>query len=132
MRPGTQLRWHALKPFLMDEIPPGAIILDIGGFDGNLSYLLSKKIPRLNIIVIDTDKSGLAKAKALGLNVVYGSALDVPLQTKSADIVLCLDILEHIKRDHKVIKEISRLLKTDGKYILTTPMAQGVSFSVFK
>ena len=128
MRPGTQLRWHALKPFLMDEIPPGAIILDIGGFDGNLSYLLSKKISKLNIIVIDTDKSGLAKAKALGLNAVYGSALDVPLQTKSADIVLCLDILEHIKRDHKVIKEISRLLRTDGKYILTTPKAQGVSF----
>jgi ubiquinone/menaquinone biosynthesis C-methylase UbiE len=128
MRPGTQLRWHALKPFFIHEIPPGATIVDIGGFDGNLAYLLSKKIPKLNITVIDTDKSGLAKARALGLNAVCGSALDVPLQTKSADIVLCLDILEHIKQDDKVIKEISRLLKTDGKYILTTPMAQGVSF----
>ena len=128
MRPGTQLRWHALKPFFIHEIPPGAIIFDIGGFDGNLAYLLSKKIPKLNITVIDTDKSGLIKARALGLNAAYGSALDVPLQTKSADIVLCLDILEHVKQDDKVIEEISRLLKTGGKYILTTPMARGVSF----
>jgi len=128
MRPGTQLRWHALKAFLMDEIPPGAVIFDIGGFDGEIAYLLSKKIPKLKITVIDTDRSGLAKASALGLKSVCGSATDVPLQTKSADIVLCLDILEHVEQDDKVIEEISRLLKTGGKYILTTPMAQGVSF----
>jgi SAM-dependent methyltransferase len=128
MRPGTRLRWHALKPFLMDEIAPGTVIFDIGAFDGNLSYLLSKRIPKLNITVIDKNKSGVKKAKALGLNAVYGSALDVPLQSKSADIVLCLDILEHIREDNIVIGEVSRLLKSDGKYILTTPMAQGISF----
>jgi len=128
MRPGTKLRWHALKPFLMDEIAPGAVIFDIGAFDGNLSYLLSKRIPKLNITVIDKNKSGVKKAKALGLNAVYGSALDVPLQSKSADIVLCLDILEHIREDNIVVREISRLLKSDGKYLLTTPMAQGISF----
>ena len=128
MRPGTLLRWHALKFFLMNEIAPGAVIFDIGGFDGSLSYRLSEEIPGLNITVIDTDKSGLAKARASGLNAVCASALAVPLQTKSADIVLSLDILEHIKQDEKLIQEISRLLKTDGKYLLTTPKAQGVSF----
>jgi len=128
MRPGTKLRWHALKPFFMDEITPGAIVFDVGGFDGTLAYSLSKLIPGLNITVIDMDQSGLEKARALGLNAVRGSALEVPLQTKAADIVLCLDILEHIKRDDKVIEEVSRLLKSDGKFFLTTPISEGVSF----
>ena len=128
MRPGTRLRWHALKPFFINEIAPYDIVLDIGGFDGSLVSLLSRTISKLNVIVVDMDKLGLQKAKGFGLGTVCGSALDVPLRSQSADVVLCLDILEHIEQDDRVLKEISRLLKIHGKFILSTPMAQGINF----
>ncbi len=50
------------------------------------------------------------------------------MQSQSVDAVLCLDLIEHVKEDYKVIQEIGRVLKKDGKCILTTPMDQGVSF----
>ena len=43
-------------------------------------------------------------------------------------IVLCLDVIEHVKEDSKLVREISRVLKKGSKVILTTPMQNGVSF----
>ncbi len=128
VRPGTLLRWHALKRVLESEIKEGSTIFDIGGYDGFISYNLKKLFPKLNITTIDIDKAGLQEATERGLNVLYASALELPIKTNQADVVLCLDIIEHIKEDHKLIKEISRVLKGDGKVILTTPMQDGVSF----
>jgi SAM-dependent methyltransferase len=37
-------------------------------------------------------------------------------------------LIEHVKEDVKLVKELSRVLKDNGKIILTTPMKDGVSF----
>lgn len=128
MRPGTLLRWHALKRILKSEIRNGLVILDIGSYDGYISYNLKKLFPNLKITVVDVDKSGLKLAKEKGLNTLYASALELPIKDNQVDVVLCLDVIEHIKEDEKMIKEISRVLKTGGKVVLTTPMQDGVSF----
>jgi len=128
MRPGTLLRWNALKSILKSEIKDGIILLDIGSYDGLIAYNLKKSLPNLKITVIDIDFSGLLIAKKRGLKTLHTSATDLPLKNNSSDVVLCLDIIEHIKEDNKLIKEISRVLKKDGKIILTTPTQYGVSF----
>ena len=63
-----------------------------------------------------------------GLNTLCVSALELPIEDEQVDFILCLDLMEHIKEDDKLIKEISRVLKKSGKVILTTPMQNGVSF----
>ncbi len=128
MRPGTLLRWYALKSILKSEIKDGLIIFDIGSYDGFISYNLKKLFPNLKITVVDIDKSGLHIARERGLNTLYAFALKLPIKSKSIDIVLCLDLIEHVKEDDKLIKEISKVLKEDGKVIVTTPMQNGVSF----
>ena len=128
VRPGTLLRWHALKRVLESEIIEGSIIFDIGGYDGFISYNLKKLFPKLNITTIDIDKAGLQEATERGLNSVYASALELPIKDNRVDLVICLDIVEHVKEDSRFIKEISRVLKKGGKVILSTPMQNGVSF----
>lgn len=128
MRPGTLLRWHALKNILKSEIKDGITILDIGGYDGFISYKLNKIFPNLKITVVDVDKSGLQIAKGRGLSTLCSSGLELPIKDNLVDVVLCLDLLEHIKEDNALIKEISRILKKNGKIILTTPMQNGVTF----
>jgi len=128
MRPGTLLRWHALKDILRYEIRDGSVVLDIGSYDGEISYRLKKIFPNLKITVADIDKSGLKLARGKGLNTLYASALELPIQDNQVNVVLCLDLIEHIKEDSRLVKEISRVLKKDGKVILTTPMQDGVSF----
>lgn len=128
MRPGTLLRWYALKPIFKSEIKDDLIVLDIGSYDGSISSNLKKLFSNLKITIVDMDKSGLQLAKEKGLNTLYASATELPLENSSVDVVLCLDLIEHVKEDDKVIKEISRVLKEGGKIILTTPMQNGVSF----
>ena len=128
MRPGTLLRWHALKQILKSEIKDDLVVLDIGGYDGEISYRLKNIFPNLKITVIDIDKSGLKLAREKRLNTLYASALKLPIKNNQVDIVLCLDLIEHVKEDSRLIKEISRVLKKDGKVILTTPMEDGVLF----
>lgn len=128
MRPGTLLRWYALKDILKSEIKEGSVVFDIGGYDGYISYGLKKLLPGLNITVVDTDKSGLQLARERGLNTLYASSTNLPVENNSTDVVLCLDLIEHVKEDNELVKEISRVLKKDGKVILTTPMQNGVSF----
>jgi SAM-dependent methyltransferase len=127
MRPGTLLRWYALKDILRSEIKEGSVILDIGSYEGYISYNLKKLLPNSRITVVDIDKSGLKLAKERGLNTLYASALELPIEDNQIDFVLCLDLIEHVKEDDKLIKEISRVLKRNGKVILTTPMEMGVS-----
>ncbi|MBA7713792.1 hypothetical protein ES703_122802 [subsurface metagenome] len=38
MRPGTLLRWYALKSILKSEIRDGSIIFDIGGYVPPILY----------------------------------------------------------------------------------------------
>src|SRR3972149_6141196 len=104
VRPGTLLRWHALKRVLESEIKEGSTIFDIGGYDGFISYNLKKLFPKLNITTIDIEKTGLQEATERGLNALYASALEL------------------------LIREISRVLKKGGKVILSTPMQNGISF----
>jgi SAM-dependent methyltransferase len=127
MRPGTLLRWYALKDILISEIKEGSAILDIGSYEGYISYNLKKILSNSRITVVDIDKSGLKLAKERGLNTLYASALELPIEDNQIDFVLCLDLIEHVKEDDKLIKEISRVLKRNGKVILTTPMEMGVS-----
>jgi ubiquinone/menaquinone biosynthesis C-methylase UbiE len=129
MRLGTRLRLETVRP-LFKLIPDKTKqeIYDMGGFDGIIAYELKRKRPKANITVVDLDKNGLRKAKGKGLNIIHSSILSLPIRNSSADWVLALDIIEHIKEDNLAIKEISRVLKRGGKLILSTPKENGVVF----
>jgi len=128
MRPGTLARWYALKNNLTEEIEDESFILDIGGYDGFVSHNLKKLLPGLQITVLDLDKKGLQTAKERGLNTLCASGLELPVKDNSIDVILFLSVIEHVREDDKLIKEISRVLKTGKKLILTTPGQRGVSF----
>lgn len=128
MRPGTGLRWVALKHILLSEIKKNSSIIDVGGYNGAIAQKLQKEIPKLRVIVLDKDNSGLISAKRGGLDTIRASVLKLPIGVKSYDLVLCFDLIEHINADERLIEEISRILKDDGRIILTTPMQNGVNF----
>lgn len=60
---------------------------------------------------------------------------NIPLKDQAVDTVVMLAVLEHLKEPEKIIKEISRILKNNGCFYLTTPsrMAKGIlEFLAFK
>lgn len=64
-----------------------------------------------------------AKKEVPQANFIVGSAQNLPFKNDSFDKAVMLEVLEHLpsKSEHKAIKEISRILKPKGEFILSTP-----------
>lgn len=94
-------------------------ILDIGcGPGGNLLFL--DKYGR--VTGLDVSEEALRFAKAKGYEeVIQAGAEKVPLPDGAFDLISCLDVLEHIEKDDRVLREIFRLLKPGGILLLTVP-----------
>ncbi len=54
-------------------------------------------------------------------------AKEVPLDDAIADMVICQEGIEHFSDQLKVLKEFNRVLKTDGKLLITTPSYSNLS-----
>lgn len=94
-------------------------ILDIGCGAGALLDELKNSNECFGI-----DKSSLAiefcqKRKLKNLKI--GSIEKLPYPNEKFDVVLALDVLEHIKNDAKAISEIKRITKKDGLIIIFVP-----------
>ncbi|MGB4960580.1 MAG: class I SAM-dependent methyltransferase, partial [Saprospiraceae bacterium] len=46
---------------------------------------------------------------------------NLPLENQSADLIICSETIEHIPNQYHFFGEVSRVLKTGGTLILTTP-----------
>jgi hypothetical protein len=73
------VRLEAAAEAVRKLFPYGARILDAGGFDGALALFL----PKYDIYVIDPATTG-------------GSVLSIPAKAGAYDLVLAIDVLEHI------------------------------------
>ncbi len=51
---------------------------------------------------------------------VVADAHDIPFKDGEFEVVLCTEVLEHVKDPKKVISELGRVLKPGGRVILTT------------
>jgi ubiquinone/menaquinone biosynthesis C-methylase UbiE len=99
-----------------ESIVQDSTVLDIGAFDG---YMLGefKKIDFVPLL-LDINLDGLEIAKTVGVCPCLASGTYIPLKDNSVDLVMCLDVIEHIYDDRSLIKEITRVLKEDEFYFL--------------
>ena len=45
----------------------------------------------------------------------------LPIENHSIDVIVCIDGIEHINRQFDFVKEVNRILKDDGEFIISTP-----------
>lgn len=121
IRPGTLVRWYALKPILEKYTKNHMTILDIGGFDG---YTLGKLKEKYNFfpILIDLDVIGLEIGKTKKIEPLLATGPQIPLNDKTVDMVLGLDVIEHVEEDILFIREVARIMKKKSLLVLTTPI----------
>ena len=104
--------------------PAGKITVDVGCGGG----LMAEEVARLGASVIGVDPApgslatARAHATAAGLMIDYraGRGEQLPLDDASADIVYCVDVLEHVHDLDTVIGETARVLKPGGLYLYDT------------
>ncbi|MBI5045338.1 MAG: class I SAM-dependent methyltransferase [Candidatus Levybacteria bacterium] len=95
------------------------LILDAGcGTGSNILFL--KKFG--DVYGVDTSLSATKFCQMRGLkNIKTADVSNLPYNDNSFDLVCLMDVLEHIKDDKKVIREIFRVLKPQGQLLITVP-----------
>jgi SAM-dependent methyltransferase len=99
-------------------------VLDIGcGTGFNITYLHQIGYDQVDGLDISGDALMYCKSRRLH-SLMIGSAENLPLQSSTYDVILALDIVEHIANDRQVLSEIFRALKTDGTLVVFVPAYQ--------
>ncbi len=65
----------------------------------------------------------LARARSAG-EVVEGSMLDMPFESSSFDLAVCLDVIEHLDDDLAALLELRRVVAPGGSLLVTVPAYQ--------
>lgn len=104
----------------------GKTVLDVGGGDGALSYLLAMN--NGSPLVIDISSQALQYARSefkkhqLSIQCLQGSAELLPFSDESFDAVVGCEVIEHLSNPDQFLCECSRILRADGLLVLTTPV----------
>ena len=105
-------------------------LVDAGcGKGKNLGDIILK-YPNAKIIGIDNFKPDLDDAKKRFPNEIdflHCDCLNMKINSKSVDIVITNQVIEHITKYEKYLSENKRILKSNGLFILSTPN----SFAIF-
>jgi 2-polyprenyl-3-methyl-5-hydroxy-6-metoxy-1,4-benzoquinol methylase len=123
--------WHKGKlrliEALYDKFVPSEIknkkvkILEVGCGTGEVLKLLSRWG---DVKGIDISKEALDACRRKGFkNLVQGDINELNLRNEygSYDLVICLDVLEHVQEDLSALKEMNKLLRPGGILMLTVP-----------
>jgi SAM-dependent methyltransferase len=93
-------------------------ILDIGCGPGNFLSRFSKYGKCFGL---DFTYEALYYTKLRGYSGVNADVCFSPFKDHSIDVVLMLDVIEHISDEDAALKEVRRVLKPEGRFILTAP-----------
>lgn len=94
-------------------------VLDLGSATGgNTQYISSMNH---DVTSVEYSEIGVQIQKNKGIPVVQADARDLPFPESTFDIVICLDVLEHITEDYLAASEICRVLKPGGRFLISVP-----------
>lgn len=102
----------------------GKKVLDLGSGEGYGSFLLSQTAESVIGIEIDETSVNHASRKYIRSNLQFkvADATNVPLSSeKLFDVIVCFELLEHIEDHEELLREVKRLLKDKGLFIISTP-----------
>jgi len=108
-------------------------IYDAGAGFGQYTYWLSSQLPQARITAIDVKDEQVADCNAffqrIGRPQVQFEVGDVTKfqQPDTFDLVVCVDVMEHILEDEAALRCYSTSLKAGGMLIISTPSDQGGS-----
>jgi ubiquinone/menaquinone biosynthesis C-methylase UbiE len=114
------------------NLPDTGNLIDVGCGSGQTMSWFEHEHPRWKTAGIDVSRDGVTAARAAGLDVSLGDALQLPFASSSADLVITLDVLQHLpfpSGDEECLRECARVLKPGG-YLFLRTNAQSIPRSI--
>lgn len=92
-------------------------LLDVGCGSGKLEEILGSG----KIVGMDISDFLLAKARQRIPRIVKAQGEAMPFKKQSFDKIACTEVLEHVMYPGQLLKEMARVLKTDGTAVISIP-----------
>jgi ubiquinone/menaquinone biosynthesis C-methylase UbiE len=113
------------------DIKPGYHVLDIGSGTGVLVPFLTAKLgSEGKIVALDFSMEMLVQAQAKDFPPIVGFAqadiVAIPLADDSMDLAMCNSAFPHFGDKGKALKEIARVLSTNGRLVICHTMSREV------
>ncbi len=99
-------------------------VLDVGCLTGYLGYFCLKKKNSTKVVGIDFVENALKHARKLGIDARYGNVENgsLPIQdSERFDVIIVSEIIEHLVDPLVVLEKLKKVLKKNGKIIISTP-----------
>ena len=100
---------------------PWRRILEVGCGTGGTMRALRVCFPDAAVKGIEPAEAAARLAAGKGCDVESGTFEDLPVEASSVDLVLALDVLEHLADDGPGLAEAFRVLRPGGRLIVTVP-----------
>jgi len=115
--PEATLRFR--KAITAAGLRTGETVLDLGAKWGGLAASIGVQVDYTGLDLSEVNAEAAAKA---GLTFVRGDVTQaLPFADASFDCVFCLELLEHLIAPARLLAEIHRVLKAEGRVVLSVP-----------
>jgi SAM-dependent methyltransferase len=115
------------------DLAPGGRVLDLGCGSGRHTAAAYRR-PGARVVGVDVARGDLSEArKRLQLHdrvnahgggrwdLCAGNALHLPFADGCFDLVVCAEVIEHVRADGRVLAEIARVLRPGGDVAVSVP-----------
>jgi SAM-dependent methyltransferase len=113
------------------ELQTGQRVLDLCSGAGSFS----PEGLKCAVVALDEDVAAFASARPLQPDRHYrafGKSDQIPFSDASFDLVICHHGLEHIRTIEKTLGEIGRVLKPDGRLVVSIPNGYGLCDGIYR
>ena len=114
-------RRHRAHAKLLAAAGSGNRVLDVGCSSGYLSRPLSER--GSTIVGLELDPEAAREAEQWCERVLVGDleTMELPLEPGSFDVVLCGDVIEHLRAPRAALARLRPFLKPGGRLVVSTP-----------
>lgn len=105
------------------DIVKDRVVLDIASGAGYGTNLIAQHAKQVTGVDYSQDAIEYSKKlyKSKNLNFIQADAQALPFEDSSVEVVVSLETIEHLNNPEKFVKEVKRVLKPDGVFIVSTP-----------
>ncbi|MFO7869782.1 MAG: class I SAM-dependent methyltransferase [Bacteroidales bacterium] len=128
--------WHIKKHLKVwaRQAPQDSFVIDAGAGFGQYVFFMSRKYPSWNIVGVDVKDEQVADCNEFFAKIEKKDSVQYVrkdlteyVSAKKANMILSVDVMEHILDDRKVFENFNKSLVSGGMLLISTPSDQGGS-----